>query len=362
MAQRIAYVHLKHGLDAARYREQFRRGEVPDETPYGFHHAEALGWTVQFSLDHPESAPMRFVRKAFTRVLGFDLIHAFRNRKRIAEASIVWTMEEIQFLAVCALPFLVPGMRRPRLIAQTVWLFNRWGGYSGPRRALLRKLLRRADVLTFHSVQYLDRVRRLVPGTSPRLLPFGISLDSFPLAAPTERAHQPLRLLSMGSDPTRDWTTLLAAFGNDDRFDLVVICPWLEDTTVSHYRNLRAPRNPSMPEFREFYRWADLVIVPMVENLYSGITVALEAASLGVPIVSTRTGGVPSYFDPGEVLYVPPSDPAALREAVLATTPADRRWLAEAAQQRFRRADYSTQGMAARYVALSEEILGEAKR
>lgn len=359
MAERTAYVHLKHGLDAARYREQYRRGEVPDETPYGFHHAESMGWRVAFSVDHPEPAPVRVMRKALTRVLGFDLLHAYRNRGSIAAADVVWTMEEIQFLAVCALPFVARGMKRPRLIGQTVWLFNKWNGYSGIRRAMLRKLLLRADALTFHSKRYLPVVSELVPGSKPRMLPFGISLDSFPWRRARGERHAPLRILSMGSDATRDWTTLLEAFGNDERFDLVVICGWLDDETVSRYRNLRAPRNPSMPEFRALYEWADVVVVPMVENLYSGITVALEATSVGVPVVASDTGGVPTYFSRDEVLYVPPSDAEALRSAMLGCSAGDLRGFAERAQRRFQAEDYSTAGMARRYAVLSEELMGK---
>ncbi len=372
MVERRAHVHLKHGLDAAQYRAQYLRGEVPDETPYGFHHAERLGWRLTYSADTPESAPVRFLRRVLMRVLGFDLVHAYRNRKLIAAADIIWTMEEIQFLAVCALPSVVPRMRRVPLIAQTVWLFNKWSGYSAMRRALLRHLLRRADALTFHSERYLPVVAKLVPGTAPRLLPFGISTDSFPWIEAKAHAAKlavadgegqaaeggrPMRLLSMGSDPTRDWTTLLAAFGSDARFALVVICPWLEDATAVQHSNLQVPRNPSMTEFRAWYAWADLVVVPMVPNLYSGITVALEATSLGVPVVSSDTGGIATYFSKDEVLYVPPSDAEALRAAVLAMDAAKWLRLAERAQKRFRAEDYSTGGMAARYAALSEELL-----
>ena len=357
MAKRTAHVQLRHGLDAARYREQYGRGEVPDETPYGLHHAEKLGWQVTFSEDAEETAASRFFRRALQRVLFFDLVHAYRNRKRIAAADIVWTMEEMQYLAVCALHVVVPGLKRPRLIAQTVWLFNRWDTFSAIRRVNLRKLLRRADVLTFHSAQYLPRVQELLPRAEVQLLPFGISLDSFPWTAPVEQRHTPMRILSMGSDPTRDWTTLLEAFGNDERFELVVICEWRDDAIAGRYRNLRVPRRPTMDEFRALYAWADAVVVPMVPNLYSGITVALEATSLGRPVVSSDTGGVPTYFSANEVLFVPPGRPEALREAVLGCSAADLMRLAQRAQWRFEDEDYSTRGLAARYAALSDEIL-----
>ncbi len=316
-----------------------------------------MGWRLTYSVDAPESSVVNFIRRALIKLLGFDILHAYSNRKLITSADIVWTMEEVQFLAVCALPYVVPGTKRVRLIAQTVWLFNKWNTFSSARCAMLRKLLLRADALTFHSRQYLDIVRRLVPGSEPMLLPFGISLDSFPWSEPDVQLHTPRRILAMGSDPTRDWKTLLEAFGNDERFEMVIICGWLTEANAAQYKNLRVPRNPSMQEFRDLYEWADVVVVPMVTNLYSGITVALEATSLGVPVVSSNTGGIPTYFTEDEVLYVPPSDPAALRARVLGCTLEELQGFVQRAQQRFQQQDYSTHGMAARYIQLSERLL-----
>jgi len=47
--------------------------------------------------------------------------------------------------------------------------------------------------------------------------------------------------------------------------------------------------------------------------------VLIEAMALGIPIVSTAVGGIPELVDDGETgLLVPPRDPAALGEALLA--------------------------------------------
>ena len=109
--------------------------------------------------------------------------------------------------------------------------------------------------------------------------------------------------------------------------------------------------------FRECYRWADFVVIPMSKNLYSGITVALEATSMGVPVVSSETGGVPTYFDSDEVLYVAPDDADAMREGVLQCLDEQRRSFVEHAQRRFAEENYSSKGMAQRYVRLSQGIL-----
>ena len=92
---------------------------MPDKTTYGFHHAESMDWEVIFSQENPESRLTRLLRKVGIRGLGFDLLHVWRNRVRMGAADIVWTMEEIEYLAVCALPLLIR-TPRPRLIGQTI--------------------------------------------------------------------------------------------------------------------------------------------------------------------------------------------------------------------------------------------------
>ena len=167
-------------------------------------------------------------------------------------------------------------------------------------------------------------------------------------------------IFSPGQDKTRDWRTLLEAFGNDDRFDVIIMNRNIHRKTAKAYTNVREPPSYDVVGLKTCYRWADVVVVPMVENLYSGITVALEATALGAPVICSDTGGVPTYFDPGEVLYVPPGDPAALRDAVLTMSRAARRAMVARAQQRFVDEDYTTAGLASRYADLSREILGDA--
>ena len=352
-----AFVHLGYGFGAARCQILYQRGLAPDRVPYGFHHAEELGASVLYSVDYPESAAVRKARKSLQRLLGFDLVHAFRNRKAIAAADIVWTMEEKQHLAVLVWSHILPSLRNKKVIGQTIWLYDRWKKMSRLKRTLLSYLLKRAAVLTVHSRNYVDMPELSASSLHTHFLPFGISRTTFPINNCIRMSHAPVRVLSMGNDPTRDWDTLLTAFGNDHRFELIVITEALTPAMLSTYSNVSKREQPSMATFRNCYQWADFVVIPMIDNLYSGITVALEAASMGVPIVSSATGGVPTYFDANEVLYVKPNDAEALRKAVLNCTEKRREELVQHAQRRFLKEDYSTRGMARRYVELSHKIL-----
>jgi glycosyltransferase involved in cell wall biosynthesis len=64
----------------------------------------------------------------------------------------------------------------------------------------------------------------------------------------------------------------------------------------------------------------DCVVLPSVdlgEGLHEGLSVALiEAMAHGVPVISTRTGGLPELLEGGAGVLVPPADAGALAEAL----------------------------------------------
>lgn len=353
-----AFVHLGYGLDAVRYRERFLTGDEPDETPYGFHVARTLGYRIAFSSDHDEGTATRFVRRVLKRILGFDVIHLWRNRHGIANADVVWTMQESEWLAFRFCSWFAPGLRRP-VIGNTVWLFDRWERINPMLRALYARLARGPGVLTVHSDRYIPLMRRELPRARVERMYFGTSTETHPMIAPAiapDRADRPIRVLAAGNDPTRDWQTLLDAVGNDPRFDIELVCSWVAPELRARYASVRprmATTSHRIADFQQLYRWADIVVVPMHQNRFSGITVALEAAANGKPIVASRTGGVPTYFGEDAVRYVPPGDAPALAEA-LAMPPGTALAYAKAAQVIFNTNDYSLTGLMSRYIALSK--------
>jgi len=97
---------------------------------------------------------------------------------------------------------------------------------------------------------------------------------------------------------------------------------------------------------------ADIFAMP---SLSEGLPLALvEAMSFGLPIVVSRTGGVPEVVtEDVEALLVPPSDSSALADALrtLMDDPMRRHRLGDAARARARR-DYGIATMADRYERL----------
>ena len=355
---------MYYGKDAEAYRQGYHAGKEPDETPYGFHLAKTFGYEVVFSSDAP-SAPANLraravakVLRAGSRRLGFDISHAYNNRAAIRKADVIWTMTEGEAFAISLLCRfgLVP--RHP-LLANAIWLFDGWDELSSYRRLAFRHLSRYIDIMTVHSQQCLPIIRRQLPRLRSELMYFGVNTNIFEITSPAARPGEgPIRIFAPGNDRTRDWGTLLRAFGNDVRFEVRIICHGLDKEKLTReYSNLTILTSPDMNDFIECYRWADVVVVPMHSNTYSGITVALEGVAMGKPVLSTRTGGVPTYFDEDEVFYTPVGDHNSMRDTVLGSDDGLRAQRAERAQQRFLERDYSTHGLISRYVELTGPLL-----
>ncbi|MCG5237490.1 glycosyltransferase [Xanthobacter oligotrophicus] len=87
----------------------------------------------------------------------------------------------------------------------------------------------------------------------------------------------------------------------------------------------------------------DVLVVP---SRWEGFgLVAIEAMRLGVPVVASAVGGLREILGEGQYgVIVPPEDPAALRAALLALTPARLKELSELGRTRFLAA-YSSERM-----------------
>ena len=356
------YVHLAHGYDARDWERRWRSGELigfNEPSPYGYHHAASASTVLRFSRDAAEGRVGRLVRGGLRLALGFDLVHAWRNRAALREADVVWTHTESQHLAIACLLKAMPRPRRPRLLAQSVWLMDRWDGFGALRRALYRWLIAEAYVLTFHASLNRDKARALFPGKRCELLPFGICA-TYKQPPKARRCDADLRVLAIGNDRHRDWATLLAAFGGQPGITLTVASGTVAPKAVARYGNVTIARPKRNAELLALYAAADVVALPLAANLHaSGATVLQEAVLAGRPVVCTRAGGLDGYFAEGEVTFVPVGDAAALWSAALALArdPAAALAKAAAAQRRMAADGLSSRNFALAHAALSRGLL-----
>ena len=99
------------------------------------------------------------------------------------------------------------------------------------------------------------------------------------------------KIAAIGNDRDRDWRTLIEAFGHDARYDVKIA------TRRRIPASLRAPNveiasASGIVKQRELYDGADVIVVPLRNNSHvSGLTVTLEAAALGKPMIVSTGGG-----------------------------------------------------------------------
>jgi hypothetical protein len=358
MSATQVHVHLFYGADPRHYRKGEDIGCL-----YGYHHAESEEFALNYSRDATESKPVRFVRRALKAALGFDFIHTWRNRRAIFESDAVWTHTEQEHLAVSLLLLLNARRRghRPLLLAQSVWLLDRWPGYGPLRQALYRKLLSRADLLTTLATENAALCGRYF-GREAHHVYYGLNTQDFPLTAPSQwEPNRPLRVAAIGNDRDRDWTTLATALGEDSRYTVRIATRRRIPASV-HAPNVEIVRVSGIKEQHALYDWADVIVVPLRPNTHaSGITVMLEAAALGKPMVVTRVGALDDYFDDDAVSYVEPFDTAQLRDAInaLMNDPSRALRQAQAACDQLRDRDLTTQHFARQHVQLTREMLNQ---
>ncbi|MFM0439753.1 glycosyltransferase [Paraburkholderia strydomiana] len=352
------HVHLFYGADPRFYRPGDNIGCL-----YGYHHAESDAFALTYSQDAREGKPMRLVRRALKAVLGFDFIHTWRNRAEMLRSDVIWTHTEQEGLSA-ALMLLLSGRKAgadssPLLLAQSVWLLDKWPSYGIVRKWLYRKLMARADQLTTLASENAALCKRYFNRDAKPLL-YGLNTRDFPVKAPIEwKPHSPIRIAAIGNDRDRDWDTLIGAFGNDARYTVKLA------TRRRIPASLRAP-NVEIALFsgirkqHELYDWADVIVVPLRPNTHaSGITVMLEAAAVGKPMVVTDVGALQDYFPAGEAAYIPPFNPSALRDAVdrLAAAPVEALRQAQAAAAGLLSRDLTTQHYAMQHVRITQEML-----
>lgn len=311
-------VLVAYALDPDNWIKRFERGEVLDRMPYGY---DAAGewFDLRWCRSHPESPFVRRTRNAMTARLGFDFLHAWRNRRTLFSADLIWTHTEREHLAVAMLQLLRRPSRRVPTIAQSVWLWDDWQSFGVLRRWLVSILLRTHSVELLLSPLNRQVSESSIPGRRVIFIPFGSAVAAAGNSAdemPTKASTDPGPVVAVGNDVHRDWETLsrVASRLPDVQFRVA--------SRSARARSVRWPSNvvvrevESTSELQELYRRSSAIVVPLRSNLHaSGVTVCIEALELGRPLIVTDVGGTKDYFTDVATL-VAEGDIAGLTSAI----------------------------------------------
>ena len=310
-----AHVHLDHGRATGRIGPEWSLEDYIARFHYGYGHASPYV-ELSSSTDRTENPPMRFLRRGLTYVLGFDLLHAYANRRGLTSADIIWTRTEHESLAVALLKRLhligdVP------LIGGAIWLWDDWPR-RGVRRAFYTWLCGAIDL---HTAQSFDNtaVGTQALGQPVVFLPYGVSTRRPPVAPPRSDPGRVIHVVAPGNDRHRDWDTLVAAVCDNSDFRLRI----LSRRSGARAAAKRCDRVEVFPVdtrervFEEYSR-ADVVAVPLRFNRHnSGATVGFESVLAGRPLAITATGGLQTYLR-DYVSWAEVGDPRSMADAIRA--------------------------------------------
>ncbi len=121
----------------------------------------------------------------------------------------------------------------------------------------------------------------------------------------------------------RDYPTLMEAVRDFDGLRVMIAAgsPWsrrADSTAGEAIPSNVTVRRFTQYELRDLYAACRFVVVPLYDVTFqAGVTTILEAMAMGKAVIVTRTPGQTDVVIEGETgLYVPPADPAALRQAI----------------------------------------------
>jgi len=251
------------------------------------------------------------------RLAGDDVVLAlacFRRRKRY---RVVFTDSErigLPFSALCR-----AGRRR----SHHVMIGHR---LSAPKKMLLHRVLglrRRIDhIAVYATFQRTVAIEQL--GYRPEqvtLTTFMVDTDFWRSDGLTVADRDRPMICAVGQE-LRDYPTLVEAVrGLDVDTVIAAASPWSRRADSSS--GVDIPDNVTVTglglfELRQLYAEASFVVVPVEEtDFQAGITTILEAMSMGLAVICTRTTGqTDTVVDGVTGLEVPPGDVGALRTAI----------------------------------------------
>ena len=191
----------------------------------------------------------------------------------------------------------------------------------------IRRALEGLDIVGFFGPADMDEARRRFGISEERvaLVRFGVDTDFWrpDSGRPSDgNGGKRNQLVSIGSDPNRDYETLIRA-GLDCDVRIVTTLPVRvppENRNITLTRGSFWGASLTDVELRSLYHSADAVVVPL-RDVYqpTGYSVTLQAMACGVPVVLSNIKGLwtPDFMRDGEnCLLVTPGDPRLLRSAI----------------------------------------------
>lgn len=239
--------------------------------------------------------------------------YCFRRRSRYAAILTDGEQVGIPFALLCRI--FGRGSARHTMIVHIL---------SSPKKARMIAWLRLAGLVDRYVV-YCSRQRAFIHDE------LGVPLDRITLSTfmvdagffdPDAVDEPRRRMICSAGLERRDYDTLLEAVdGLDVEVVIAAASPWSRQADSTRGRALPPNveiRRLDLFELRRLYAAAEFAVMPLQEvEFQAGITTILEAMSMALPVVCTRTAGQTDTIVDGVTgRYVPVGDVRALRAAI----------------------------------------------
>ena len=317
--------------DSALRREALR---APERDPsryslYGLDELRRAGWDARHNLE-PGFEPGRRARTAgraldqTVRLAGGysgDFARVLSSLDEANRADVVFSTVDTVGIPLALLGRL-GRVQRPVVYA-AIGLPERLEQLRGAgARRLFAAAFRRLDTVVAYGWGEVEELRAWLGERGPRVefVAFGVDADHF---QPDPAAAVVDDVVSIGADPRRDFALLveLARRLPDRSFRIVASADNARELG-SRPKNVQLEVDVPFARVRECLLRADVVVLPVRENSYSGATTTLlQAMACGKPVVVTRTAAIArGYYleDDANCRLVPPGDLGALEQAVTA--------------------------------------------
>ena len=285
--------------------ELLRQDLGPDEMLYGLPHLDPQQFLVDYMEDEVGNdywwkKPIKFFEQRIVEKvgMGFTLDFALENLKRLRKSDVIITTADS-----CGLP--VTFLKKIGLVkVPLIYISQGLSDYleEMPRASFWRQffirfyssLLRNVEsilVLGKGAAEHLSQVTGIALAQI-QVVHFGIDhLFWHPAPFPVDGSF----VLSVGSDPARDYQTLIRAIG-DRPLKIVTRLPVDKENLPA---NIEVSFDYSDVELRSLYQQARYVVIPLHDvSQPSGQSVALQAMACGKAVILTRTRGLwePEYL------------------------------------------------------------------
>lgn len=303
----MARLGFLYTWDWSKEAADYGKGLVPSHRLFGQSEMRSLGHTI-VTFRRPESLEKRITSASAWKLYQALLVAA---QQKLIDA-VVCTHEST------ALPVLL--LKKFKLISKPIVLMNvallEPRNTAGSRKSLWTDLLKYCDaIMSFASYQSEAIAREFkVPLSKLHFVRFGVDTNFF---RPESEADAQSFLLSVGTNPGKDYVTLLKSLPSGEKL-VIVTDAYNMGIIKSFQQNPQAELRQDVPikELRTLYAKAKAVVLPLKETSFSsGQTVLLECMAMGKEIVVADTSAVRDYL-PSSIRTYPPEDSIALRECL----------------------------------------------